>query len=207
MNNEPGKLATNSTTCKTGALILAAGMSSRMGAFKPLLKIGTHTFVRRVILTLQQAGASPVVLVTGNQAALLERHVSGTGVVCIRNELYASSQMLDSVVVGLRYLNGRCGQVLLTPADIPMFSAETAQKLMNCGKPAAAPSYKGRKGHPLLLSCELIPFIETYRGPGGLAGAIQASSQPVWLIEVDDEGILLDADTPDDYERLLLRER
>ena len=61
---------------KTGAVIVAAGMSSRMGEFKPMLNIGSISVAQRVIATLKQAGVNRIVVVTGYQAATLERHLS-----------------------------------------------------------------------------------------------------------------------------------
>ena len=61
---------------KTGAVIAAAGLSSRMGAFKPMLEIGDTTAVRRIIAVLRSVGADPVVLVTGHRAEALEAHVA-----------------------------------------------------------------------------------------------------------------------------------
>ena len=187
----------------TGALILAAGMSSRMGSFKPMLPIGTLTIAQRVILTFREAGAGPIVLITGHQAELLEAHVRDMGVTCLHNAQYATTQMLDSIKIGLAYLIGYCDRLFLTPIDIPLFSAGTLRKLAQCSASIAAPTHGGRKGHPILLSGAMIPHIAGYTGPGGLAGAIRASGNQVELIEVDDEGILLDANTPGDYQKLL----
>ena len=188
---------------QTGALILAAGMSSRMGDFKPLLPLGPYTIVQRVIHTFRQTGVAPIVLVTGHQAALLEAHVSDMQVVCLRNEQYTTTQMLDSSRIGFAYLKERCEQILLTPVDIPLFTMETVRKLMCVGADVAIPTHGGRKGHPLLISRAIIDFAETYDGPGGLAGVMRESGCQIQLIEVDDPGILMDADTPEDYERLL----
>ena len=185
-----------------GALIVAAGLSSRMGSFKPMLKLGRLSLVQRVIDTLREAGAGPIALVTGYEAALLEAHVAGAGVVCLRNESYATTQMLDSIKIGLHYLQSKCDRVLLTPADIPLYTVETVRKLAVCEAHVAAPVYAGRKGHPLLLAGELIPYIEAYDGPGGLAGAIRAGGWTVATVAVDDEGILSDADTPEDFAAL-----
>ena len=87
-----------------GALITAAGMSSRMGDFKPMLNIGSISIAQRVIATFQQAGVDKIVMVTGYNATLLERHLAGNGVVFLRNEAYETTQMFDSVKIGLRYL-------------------------------------------------------------------------------------------------------
>ena len=61
-----------------GALIVAAGMSTRMGEFKPMLSIGSISVAQRVIATLSQSGVSKIVMVTGYNATMLERHLSGT---------------------------------------------------------------------------------------------------------------------------------
>ena len=91
-----------------GALIVAAGMSSRMGEFKPMLSIGSISVAQRVIATLQQAGATKIVMVTGYNATVLERHLSGNGIIFLRNEQYETTQMFDSVKIGLRYLQDKC---------------------------------------------------------------------------------------------------
>ena len=61
---------------KAGALIVAAGMSSRMGEFKPMLNIGSISIAQRVVATFQQAGVDRIVMVTGFNASVLEHHLS-----------------------------------------------------------------------------------------------------------------------------------
>ena len=61
------------------ALIVAAGMSSRMGDFKPMLNIGSISIAQRVVATFQQAGVEKIVMITGYNATLLERHLAGNG--------------------------------------------------------------------------------------------------------------------------------
>ena len=191
----------------TGALIVAAGLSSRMKQFKPLLPLGESTIVQCVIQTFQQADLSPIVLVTGYQADRLENHVKDYPITCLRNELYETTQMLESIQIGLRYMvpymDGLCTKTLITPVDIPLFTLETVQKLMECNVPVAIPTYENRKGHPLLISREMMQYAMQYDGPGGLSGAIREKGNPIQYIEVNDGGILLDADTPEDYQTLL----
>ena len=99
---------------KTGALIVAAGMSSRMGDFKPMLNIGSISIAQRVVATFQQAGVDKIVMVTGYQAAMLEHHLAGNGIVFLRNDAYETTQMFDSACIGLRYLQDwKAGRSLL----------------------------------------------------------------------------------------------
>lgn len=188
---------------KLGAVITAAGMSSRMGKFKPMLSIGSISVAERVIATLQQSGISRIVVITGYNADELERHLAKTGVVFLRNEKYRTTEMFDSACIGLRYLRGKCDRILFTPVDIPLFRADTVEALLKKRTDVVYPVCAGIKGHPILLSGELIDSILEYSGEGGLAGAlehIKASESSVYL---DDEGILYDADTPEDFEELL----
>ena len=85
-----------------GALIVAAGMSSRMGDFKPMLNIGSISIAQRIVATFHQAGVNKIVVVTGYNAAQLERHLSNSGLIFLRNEAYATTQMFDSAKIGLR---------------------------------------------------------------------------------------------------------
>jgi len=182
-----------------GALIVAAGMSSRMGEFKPMLSIGSISVAQRVVATLSQSGVSKIVMVTGYNATVLERHLSGNGIIFLRNEDYERTQMFDSVKIGLRYLLDKCDRVLFTPVDVPLFTSKTVKTILNSGASLACPMCQGRQGHPILIANELIPEILADCGEMGLKGAMDRCSVPLKRIEVDDPGTIRDADTPEDY--------
>ena len=188
---------------EVGALIVAAGMSSRMGAFKPMLNIGTISVAQRVIATFHRAGIQKIVMVTGFHALELERHLSGSGVVFLRNENYETTQMFDSVKIGLQYLENKCDKVLFTPVDVPLFTAETIKKLLESDARLACPLCRGEKGHPLMLDNCLIPEILSDSGEQGLRGAASRCSAPIQYIPVEDYGTLCDADTPEDFAALV----
>lgn len=187
----------------TGAVVVAAGMSSRMGDFKPMLSIGSISVAQRVVATLKQAGAARVVVVTGYNAEELERHLASSGVVFLRNENYRTTHMFDSALIGLRYLRDKCRQVLFTPVDIPLFTAATVDALLTSGAELACPVCGGTRGHPILMSANVIDRVLEDSGEGGLNGALSRCGVPMTLVEVDDPGILHDADTPEDYRELL----
>ena len=179
---------------QTAALITAAGMSSRMGAFKPMLNIGSMTVAKRVIATFRQAGIRRIVMITGFEAAQLEHHLSGEGIIFLRNENYEATQMFDSVKIGLSYLQDKCDSLLLTPVDIPLFTANTVEKLILSGAKLACPECQGETGHPILISSELIPEILSDSGETGLKGALDRCCVPMKHIIVEDPGTLHDAD-------------
>lgn len=188
---------------QTAALIAAAGLSSRMGDFKPMLNIGSISIAQRVIATIHQAGIDKIVMVTGYQALTLERHLSGSGVIFLRNDHYETTEMFDSVKIGLEYLMDKCDRVLFTPVDIPLFTAGTVQKLLNTNAALACPAHDGQRGHPLLLSTALLPKILSDCGEQGLKGAIRRCGIDMMTVNVDDPGILWDIDTPEDYSALV----
>ena len=186
-----------------GALIVAAGMSTRMGEFKPMLSIGSISVAQRVIATLSQAGVEKIVMVTGYNATILERHLAGNGIIFLRNEEYEKTQMFDSVKIGLRYLQDKCDKVLFTPVDVPLFTARTVKAILDTGAPLACPMCDGKQGHPILIANELIPQILQDCGEQGLKGAMDRCSVPLMRIDVNDPGTIHDADTPEDFSRLL----
>lgn len=188
---------------RLGAVIVAAGTSSYIDDFKPMLKIGGTTIVKRIITTLKQSGVDSIVIVTGNKAELLEKHISHMGVICKRNEHFSESQMFDSAKIGLAYLQNECDRIIFTPADIPLFSENSIRKLIDNSSEISCPSYQGILGHPLLISSEIVPLLLSYDGDGGLMGAIEHFNKKITEIPVEDEGILLDVDTLEDYENLI----
>ena len=187
----------------SGALIVAAGMSSRMGEFKPMLNIGSISIAQRVVATFQQAGVDKIVMVTGYNATALERHLAGNGVVFLRNEDYETTPMFVSACIGLDYLKEKCDRVLFTPVDIPLFTAATVQALLASDAELASPVCEGETGHPTLIASSLIPSILSDSGEGGLRGALERCGAPMTHVPVADKGVLHDADTPEDYRALL----
>ena len=189
---------------KFGAVIAAAGMSSRMGSFKPLLDIGGETAAARLIRTFQSCGAGKIWIVTGHRAGDLEGSLSGCeGVSFIHNSEYAGTGMFESVCMGLKRAAETYGRVLVTPADVPLFRAETVRILLNSEGNIIIPVCEGRDGHPVLLSSSAARQIIAFHGEGGLHGAMLALRVPLRRVEVADKGIWMDMDTPEDYKRII----
>lgn len=193
---------------KTGALIVAAGLSSRMNGFKPMLKLCGTTIIKKTVDTLQQVGASPIYVVTGYRGDLLERHLSRTGVICLRNEQYRETQMLESIQIGMkRLMEDQCDRALFTPGDVPLFSLQTVQAVLEGGGPIVVPTYKENWGHPILLASSVFPAVMDYQGEGGLRRALESCGKHITQIPVDDRGVVMDVDTREEYEKLLRYER
>lgn len=188
---------------KTGAVITAAGLSSRMGAFKPMLNLGGTSVVQTIIETFRRAHADPIVLVTGHRAGELESHVAAADVICIRNENYRTTDMFASAAIGMRRIQRECDRFFFTPVDVPLFTDATLRALLESGAPLCKPVCGGRDGHPILIRCDLVDAILRSSGGQGLKGALAQCGTAVTAVDVDDAGILYDADTPEEYDFLL----
>lgn len=192
---------------ETGAVVVAAGLSMRMRAFKPLLPLGGSTIIRTAVATLSASGCRPIVLVCGHRADELREHVADLEIDCRINPEYASGDMFRSACIGLAALPGRCRRAFFLPGDVPLFSSGSLQAMTAAMEQTGAwivvPAWRGRKGHPVLLDMRAIPGLLAYRGDRGLKGAITASRHPVAVLELDDPGLVMDADSPGEYRRLL----
>ncbi|HWR41748.1 NTP transferase domain-containing protein [Sporomusa sp.] len=186
----------------TGGIIVAAGKTKDVRDPNPLFKIGSITVVKRIVLTFQQANISPIVVITGDKAEEIEHDLADYGVIFLRNKEYETSRKFDSAKIGLDFIQNKCDQVIFTPVTTSMFTPLTLQKMLECGKKLISPSYHGKSGHPLLISCELIPGILEYGGDMGMRGAIQALGIERYRLDVEDEGILPDMDNVERLKQL-----
>jgi len=185
------------------AVITAAGLSSRMGTLKALLPLGEGSILSACVENMRRAGAEITVVVTGHRAEEIEAHLAGSGCVTVHNPDYAKNHMFDSLCIGLRALGEDYGRVLVSPVDVPAVKADTVLRLLETEGDFVRPIFEGRPGHPVLLSAGIIGDILAYGGEGGLRGAMDALNIKPTDVETDDEGVSVDADTPEDYAKIL----
>ena len=188
---------------RTGAIIAAAGRSSRMGFFKPLLKIGSLTAVERIIRYFQAASVKNIAIITGNNMRELENSLKYAGIVFLKNDMYKHNEMLDSIKTGLDYQKEKCDKIFITPVDVLLFTSDTVKALLFCETDVGIPTYEGKTGHPIILGNDVVTKILTYSGSSGLRNVITALSLSVEHIETEDHGILYDNDTQEDYAGIL----
>lgn len=187
------------------AVIAAAGLSSRMGSFKPLLPIGDKPVVLHLIDTLFRSGVTDIVLVTGHRHKELEAVCKGIPhLMIVFNPEYAVTQMFTSACLGFAAVPKYCEQILFLPIDVPMVSISTVRQLIQDTRPLLFPSYQYHRGHPAAIDRRLLPEILQYSGENGLRGAFASLSVQPSYLAVDDPFCLLDMDTPEDY-RLILK--
>ncbi len=185
---------------RTGAVVVAAGHKSSVSSFSPMLPIGDSTVIRRIIITLKRSGIDPVVVVTGKQGDEVEKHIAGLRVICLRNQNYGNTQMYNSICLGLNYIEDLCDRVFILPAKFPMFLPETIKRMMDMDAQVVCPVFEGRRGHPVLVSSNIIGKLLNYKGEKGLRGALRQVDvdRCAWEVEVEDQGIILAVETDED---------
>ncbi|MBQ9060974.1 MAG: histidine phosphatase family protein [Firmicutes bacterium] len=194
-----------------GAVILSAGLSSRMKEFKPLLPVDGRPAVTGLTETLRGAGIDDIIIVTGHRREDLQEVIRDQRLTESYNEKYESG-MFSSIQSGL----AKAGEAFpdkkgyfLVPVDCPLITIRAIRLLMTAADEEAAdegrffvPTFEGKKGHPLLVPASRIEEIVSYDGDGGLKAITDRCWDQMVRVPVPDEEILLDMDTPDHYEAI-----
>lgn len=189
------------------AVILAAGVSNRKGQFAPLLPLGEQTIIETIVRSMQEAGASPVIVVTGYQGELLRHRLVRFGITFVHNERYFETQMMDSLRLAVENLPPETRRILVCPGDIPLVRTDTLQTLLDADGDFVRPCCEGVLGHPVILSSRILPILMGYKGNGGLREAAKFAGITFTDVYVQDHGATLDKGTRDEYGALLKHRR
>ena len=186
---------------KAAAIILAAGFSSRMGSDKALLPLGDTTALELLVSSYQQAGVAQIVVVTGsNHTALAQLPLK---VELLQNPA-PENGMFSSIRLGATRFDPEVAAFFVQPVDTPLVKPETLQAMLNHlqqqGSYCVIPCCDARRGHPPLLRAALIAAILGHDSNDGLRGLL--SQYAVQELHVDDPGVLLGMNTPEEYRQL-----
>lgn len=192
-------------TDNIAALILAAGRSTRMGTFKPLLPLKESTVIERVIDNTRAAGIKELWVVVGYQAEILLPVLREKSVDWVANPAY-HREMFSSIKIGVNQFKKTTHAFFLLPGDMPLIRPSTFLQLLAAFDPGEMdllkPKFRDRNGHPVLISSNKISAITSFDGSGGLRALIKKQLWRTAELYVDDPGILADLDTPQDYKKL-----
>lgn len=203
---------------KTGAVLIASGMSDRMAEFKPMLPFGESTIAIHMVHTLKKMELDPIVVVTGYRAVELEEHLSHMSVRFIKNEQYRNNELFDDIKLGVKAIAKECERIAVVTVDVPAIMPETMRQMLMIDAKLVRSVYNGEPGYPIILSCELLGDLEHYKekqnigrsikeinkNDRSLAAAIESfGSTPVTNVEVEDAGVCRAVVTKKDYEELL----
>ncbi len=195
---------------RIAAVILAAGHSSRMGAFKPLLRLGNKTIIEHVIDLFKKAGINELKVVIGFRRDELIHRLPELAATAVINPDYKKG-MFSSVVTGVKSLGPGSRAFFILPADIPLVRPWTIQSILKASErlpdKILYPCFKGMRGHPPLVPSKYAGDIVRWPGEGGLRAVLQKFEREAVELDIPDENILFDVDRPEDYEKLLSRWR
>jgi len=184
------------------AIVLAAGMSQRMGKPKLLLKLNDDTIIEHIIKELQQSNIDSIVVVLGHNPQSLIELLSKYSVRTVINKNYKDG-MTSSFKVGLNEVKNTADAALLVLGDQPFISHTLINKLIDTYKKTpetkiVSPIYKGKKGHPVLFDKSLFEEILSLPLDKYIRDVIHNHYNEIVTIPWD-KGTILDIDTPEDY--------
>jgi molybdenum cofactor cytidylyltransferase len=191
-------------------IILAAGLSSRMGEFKPLLMFNGKTMIEHSVDSMFSAGVNQIIVVLGYRALEVEASLRSKydvlRLVIAHNNNYATTDMLASVKIGISALD-TCDAFYLLPGDMPAISDKTflavKENMLKTESMVVFPTIRGHIKHPPLISWKCIDYILKFHGEGGLREVWKQFEDQIGRVPVDDLGCTLDADTKEDYRELV----
>jgi molybdenum cofactor cytidylyltransferase len=189
---------------EVAAILLAAGRSQRMGAFKPLLPFGETTVIRNCIQNLRRAGVEDIVVVLGHRAEDLKQALSDQRLEFAINP-DPTSEMGASIACGLKKLLPETTAALIALTDQPAVPPDVIKTIVDqwtLGERLVVPEYKGRGGHPVLVDLCFREELLNLDSRGGLRSFLEAHQEQVRRLPVNSPFIARDMDTWDDYRAL-----
>jgi molybdenum cofactor cytidylyltransferase len=193
------------------ALVLAAGLSTRMGRPKALLPLGSQTFISRIVGTFIDAGVDDVVVVLGCEAAIIQAALatSAPRARVVVNARFEEGQF-SSVLAGLNAVDRPGVQaLLLTLVDVPLVSAATVRAVVDryhaTRAPIVRPVQGPLHGHPVLIDRSLFGALRAADPAQGAKPVVRGHVSSAGDVAVDDPGAYLDIDTPEEYAAALQR--
>ncbi len=185
------------------AVVLAAGMSRRMGTPKQLLRMGDETILQRTLRNVRDSNVGEIILVLGHAADDVRKTIAKEGVVVVVNSDYQQG-MGTSLRTGLAAVDAEAALIVL--ADQPWISPDTFNRLIECHqerKPQIiVPIFRGFRGNPVLLDRSVFAEVKALRGDVGCRAIFGDHTEGIVKLPVDDPGILLDIDSRDDLESM-----
>jgi molybdenum cofactor cytidylyltransferase len=185
------------------AIVLAAGLSRRMGVPKMVLPWKNTTVIGQVVDVLAQAGIIEIVVVTGGAHEQVEAALEGLRVKQVFNPRYSDNEMAYSVQAGLSALSDKAEATLVALGDQPQIECTVVQAILAAYQqnksPLIVPSYKMHRGHPWLIVRSLWPEVQNLPPGRTLRDVLNAQADKIDYLQVDTPSILQDLDTPEDY--------
>lgn len=190
-------------------IVLAAGASTRMGRPKALLPFDGETCLSLVLRACAEGGTAAPIVVLGHEAETLRAALPEGARPCL-NPAFASTGPAASLQAGLRLVPAEAGAALLFPVDFPLVTGRDVAALIGRWRDAqpggiriVLPSHQQRRGHPALFDRAVFPALAALAPDAPIHDVVRAHAGSLEHVVVDDPWVLMDLDTPEDYERCL----
>lgn len=188
------------------AVVLAAGLSTRMGQPKMMLKWGNKTVIQQVVDTLFESSIIDVIVVSGEWYKEISSLVTAEGVKVIVNPLFANGEMTASLQTGISNMPEASTHALVVLGDQPFLNPDTISKLIAASqisnKKIIMPSINDRRGHPWLIERSIWVEVMALKPPLTMRDFFNIYQTEIEYVVVNDENIIQDMDTPEDYRHL-----
>lgn len=196
-------------THKIAGIILAAGASKRMGAQnKLLLPIGDETVIKRTVRNYKQAALDPLFVVTGYEADEISEQIFELNV-CVAHNPDFENGLASSLSRGITALgdHAEIDGALIGLGDMPFIESSHLEQIMKQFDPQherslVVPVYNGKRGNPVLWGARFFEEIAQLQGDVGARQLLERHADQVTVIEIENESVRTDIDTPADYEKL-----
>ncbi|MCP4330741.1 MAG: NTP transferase domain-containing protein [Alphaproteobacteria bacterium] len=194
-------LETGSEMPRVAAVVLAAGQSRRMGEINKLLaEIDGTPMVARVVDTASASDADPIVVVVGHEAELVRSVLGGRSLRYIENPDFADG-LSSSLRAGIGALPDDVAAALICLGDMPRLTAPQLNRLIAAydpmeGRAICVPTYRGKRGNPVLWDRRFFADMVALSGDVGARHLIGANAEVVVEVEMDDDAVLIDVDSP-----------
>ncbi len=189
-----------------GAIVLAAGKSSRMGEPKVLLPWENgKTIIEHIIEQLIRARIPHINVVTGHYAGEVKPLIKAMGVRAVQNRSYRTGEMVSSLKAGLRAMPDHISAALIVLGDQPRIQPRVIYELMRAYSEGRgeiiAPRYQGQRGHPILLGRRYWQEFLALRNRQAPREVLAAHEDEIAYVDVETDSVLRDVDTPGEYAR------
>ena len=188
---------------KTAAILLAAGRSRRMGAFKPLLPFGGVTVAEGCVNALRAGGVGEVVVVVGHRGAEVRAALAHLKELRFAVNEVEGSEMGVSVARGVELISEEAEAVLVALVDQPAVPPVEIEKLIEAHRRTGArlvvPQWEGRGGHPLLVDLTLREELLSVVPERGLRALFDAHRAEVLRLPAGSPYVARDMDTWEEY--------
>jgi len=187
---------------RIAAVVLAAGLSSRMGANKLLVDISGQPLIRRTVEAALASHASPVIVVTGRDAEQVGDALSGLDVRLVKNDDFAKG-LSTSLKSGVNAVPAESDGALIVLGDMPSVTPTLLDTLIAAFDPAESraicvATHAGKRGNPVLWARRFFPEMMAIEGDVGAKHIIAANDELVCEVEASTDAPLVDIDTKED---------